>query len=47
MSCPDFRLACIIAQLQRLLRYAHGVSPAELSRNARWGNDDVVAERWG
>jgi hypothetical protein len=21
--------------------------PAELSRNAGWGNDDVVAERWG
>ncbi|CAK9261718.1 unnamed protein product [Sphagnum jensenii] len=23
------------------------VSPAEQSRNARWGNDDVVAERCG
>jgi len=31
----------------QLICYTHGVSPAELSRNARPGNDDVVAERLG
>jgi len=42
LSGPD---SAALRRTVWLLRYVHEVSPAELSRNARWGNDGVVAAR--
>jgi hypothetical protein len=33
-----------VTNIMCLFCYAHGVSPTKLSRNAHWGNDDVVVE---